>query len=125
MKSFNGFPGSYRLLKTTDFQRLSEKGRALRGTGFRVRFLGNDYCHPRLGVTVSKRVSRKASVRNFIKRQVRETFRERKHHLPAVDIVFIANVSSTALSGKEIRKSMASLFDKIHQKPCSKSYCNG
>ncbi len=125
MKSYNGFPGSYRLLKTTDFQRLSDKGRAIRGIGFRVRFLANDYCHPRLGVTVSRRVSKKASVRNFIKRQVREKFRERKQHLPAVDIVFIANVSATTLSGKEIRKSMAGLFDKIHQKPGNKSYYNG
>ncbi|MGF1526043.1 MAG: ribonuclease P protein component [Candidatus Competibacterales bacterium] len=50
----------------------------------------NASTHPRLGLAVSRKVSKLAVVRNRIKRVVRESFRQHHVHLPALDIVVVA-----------------------------------
>lgn len=44
----------------------------------------------RLGLAVSKKVAKSAVLRNAIKRQVRETFRQRRRRLDRLDVVVIA-----------------------------------
>jgi ribonuclease P protein component len=50
----------------------------------------NDENHPRLGLAVSRRVNKRAVVRNRIKRIVRERFRISKEALTGLDIVVVA-----------------------------------
>ena len=100
-------------MKSKDFFGVAQNGKILTGSGFKVRFLLNNHNHARLGITVSRHVSKKACVRNHIKRHLREYFRKRKSVLPPFDIVFIANSSSAAFSSKDIKKTASKLFKEI------------
>jgi|TARA_B100002051_G_C16320820_1_gene432105 ribonuclease P protein component len=113
VRAENGFSASYRLLKSTDFQKLSFRGKTLKTPAFKIQILANKLVHPRLGVTISKRTSKKANIRNFIKRQIRESFRKNKHLLPPVDVVFIANSSAVALNRKELSMESCRLLRVI------------
>jgi len=46
---------------------------------------------PRLGLVVPKRLAKAATLRNAVKRQMREVFRLQAANLPAVDLVFRLN----------------------------------
>lgn len=46
---------------------------------------------PRLGLIVPKKLAKAASLRNAVKRQMREVFRLQAEGLPAVDLVFRLN----------------------------------
>jgi len=82
------FPKRLRLLAPRDFDRVMQ-ARASATDGL-VRMYGaaNDLGHPRLGLTVSRRVGA-ATTRNVWKRALREAFRLVQHDLPACDIVCI------------------------------------
>jgi ribonuclease P protein component len=88
------FPQRLRLLKPRDFERVM-LSRASATDGL-VRMYGapNDLDHPRLGLTVSRRVGG-ATIRNTWKRALREAFRLAQHDLPACDIVCIPHRDST------------------------------
>jgi len=113
VKVENGFSASYRILKSKDFLKLSFQGKTLKTPAFKVQILANKLDHPRLGVTVSKHASKKACIRNSIKRQIRENFRKNKHLLPPVDIIFIANALTAALKRKQLSLEGRRLFKVI------------
>ena len=113
MKAESGFSASYRILKSKDFQKLSFRGKALRTPALKVQILENKLDHPRLGITVSKHASKKANIRNSIKRQIRENFRRNKRFLPPVDVVFIANASTVELKRKQLSVETSRLFKVI------------
>ena len=124
MTADNGFSANYRILKSADFLKLSRQGKTLRAPAFKIQILANNLKHPRLGITVSRHASKKAKVRNTIKRQVREDFRLRKHHLPSLDLVFIANTSTGMLSRKELSLESGRLFEMISETYRKKNICN-
>lgn len=64
-----------RLTKQTDFKKVFERGRKLRSDFFQLRYGVNclDYC--RFAVVVSTKVSKRATKRNSIKRQIREVIK--------------------------------------------------
>lgn len=62
--------------------------------------------HPRIGVTVSKKVGN-AVVRNRVRRRVREVFRQNKSWFPAgQDIVIIAKKRAAEATYDEILKDL-------------------
>ena len=71
------------------------------------------YKGPRIGVTVSKKVSKRAVDRNRIKRQVREFVRPKLNKLTPVDLVITARPSSLQATDKERLDSLAALWNKI------------
>tara|TARA_B000000441_G_C21399048_1_gene153720 strand:- start:89 stop:454 length:366 start_codon:yes stop_codon:yes gene_type:complete len=113
VKAENGFSASYRILKSRDFLKLSFQGKTLRTPAFKVRILANKLGHPRLGVTVSKHASKKACIRNSIKRQIRENFRKNKDLLPPIDVIFIANALTATLERKQLSLESRRLFKVI------------
>lgn len=68
--------------------------------------------HARIGLTVAKRVERKAARRNRIKRLIREAFRKHRHMLLSLDCVVQLRrpVDKTSLS--HIYQEAAMLFNK-------------
>jgi ribonuclease P protein component len=81
-----GFSKRLRLLKPSEFERVM-RGRASAVDGMmRLYGAANDLGHPRLGLTVSRRMGN-AVVRNRWKRGLREAFRLGRHELPACDLV--------------------------------------
>lgn len=76
----------------------------------------NGLTHPRLGIAVSRRVSRKAVVRNRIKRQIRESFRIRRQALGEIDYVVVAKTPAADRPGPELRGELERLWSKAQKK---------
>ncbi|NMC51376.1 ribonuclease P protein component [Candidatus Kuenenbacteria bacterium] len=69
----------------------------------------------RFGIIISTNISKKATVRNLLKRRIRAII---KKHLSefkdGFDIVIIAKISSVLLSYSELEQELVSLFYKSH-----------
>jgi len=74
----------------------------------------------RLGLAVSKKSIRKASGRNRIKRQIRESFRHTRIQLPAIDIVVMAKFGAEKIPSLQIRNSLEQHWIKL-TRLCEKS----
>lgn len=85
-----GFPGTVRLRRARDFERVFKHGRRRTDNCFTVIASANDRDHARLGLAISRRRVPRAVDRNRIKRIVRESFRHRAAEWPAVDVVVLA-----------------------------------
>ena len=57
----------------------------------------NGFGHARLGLIVSKKAAKRANRRNFMKRVIRDWFRQHKHDLPSRDDAKIARQQLTEL----------------------------
>jgi len=66
----------------------------------------------RLGITVSKRVDKRAVGRNRIRRQIRECFRLQRPALPPGDYVVLALAGAAKLDNASLRSELLSLFER-------------
>lgn len=70
----------------------------------------------RLGITVSRKVSRRAVDRNRIKRQVRESFRHHWAALGGWDIVITAQPGAAMSANPELRRSLEQHWDRLRRR---------
>ncbi|HMP05305.1 MAG TPA: ribonuclease P protein component [Lacipirellulaceae bacterium] len=84
-----------RLLRPTEFARVMAARMSCVDGMLRVYGVANDLGHPRLGLTVSRKVGG-AVERTRWKRALREAFRLEQHRLPALDIVCLPHRTATA-----------------------------
>lgn len=83
------FPKSHHLRTHQDFRAVYEASVVKRLGPLRIHSLPNTFNHPRLGLSVSRRVG-KAHQRNRIKRLLREAFRLEQHNLAgSLDLVIV------------------------------------
>ncbi len=112
LKSFV-FTKTDRILKRSDFIRLSESGKKLHDKHFLAVFGPGLSGQSRMGITVTKKVGN-AVVRNRIKRLSREFFRLNKNRLTDHrDINIIAKKTAAILPTSEVFSSLQNLFDKM------------
>ena len=106
-------PRPARLRRRADFAALkSSRGRL--GVGcFQLRYAPNSAGVARLGLAISKQVSRRAVERNRLKRLVRESFRRVRHRLPAVDLVVMARAQAAGGDGAQLLAQIDELWDKL------------
>lgn len=110
-----GFRHSDRLLKRAEFLSLSKAGKKVQDTYFIIIYQVGRQDHPRLGITVSKRVG-KAVTRNRLKRLIREFFRKNRSALEANwDINIIAKPAAAKLTAPEVHDLLARLFFRIRR----------
>lgn len=64
----------------------------------------------RLGITVSKRVDKRAVGRNRVRRQIRETFRLARGTLPPGDYVVLAKPEAAKADNAALRRELGSLL---------------
>ena len=87
------FLRTHRIVRGADFQRAYKHGSRARGDVLTVVAVANGLDHPRLGLSVGKRIWKSAVRRNRVRRVFREAFRLRQHDLPAgFDLVLIPAV---------------------------------
>lgn len=85
-----------------------------------MRWIAASRGRPRLGLAVSRKVSKRAVVRNRIKRIVRESFRLRRGSLPAVDVLVIARSSAAVIDRVALRDDLEDAWRKLEAlKPVS------
>jgi len=107
-----------RLRKNKDFENVFRNGKQKRGVLVAVHYICNEEEDvERLGVTVSKRVDKRAVVRNQLKRRLREIFRTNRDIFPdGYDFVLRAlPKSGNALQG-ELEDEIRSLVKLIGYK---------
>jgi len=107
------FNKSERLLKRSEFIRLSRSGKRVRNSVFVGNYLPGKTAKCRLGITVTKKVGC-AVTRNRIKRLVREYFRTRKATIRGTwDINIIARKAAAESSSEKLFPALQRIFDEI------------
>lgn len=107
------FPRAARLLRAQDFARLRLASRRVGTRHFSAEVASNSHAGARLGMAVSKRVSKKAVRRNRIKRVARDSFRHVHATLPPVDILLIARFSADQEDNASLRAELTRLWQRI------------
>ena len=107
------FAKADRILKRTEFLRLSRFGEKIQNRHFIAIFCPNRFQRTRLGVTVVRKIGN-AATRNRIKRFSREYFRLNRHIIAGHwDINIIAKKEAAKLSSSQAFLSLQNIFDSI------------
>jgi len=108
-----GLPREARLRRAADFAALRHVSGRFGGRCFSVRYRPNELGHARLGLAISKRVSKRAVERNRIKRLLRESFRRVRAQLPPVDLMVMAREQAAGLPGPELLAEIDGLWSRL------------
>ncbi len=104
----------HRLRLRKDFEHLFAQGKTVHSSTFSLKFINNSSTENRFAVVVSTKVSKKATVRNLIKRRLREIIR--RDLLPVIhghyDIAFLTRSGIEKLSYNELRTFVSELCQK-------------
>lgn len=82
-----GLDAGRRLRRREDFERLLRQGQRLSFEGFTLYVQAREAGPPRLGMLISRKHSPLATVRNHMKRCIREAFRHEQEGLGAIDVL--------------------------------------
>ncbi len=108
------FPRRAHLRASAEFQAVFGGGARFSGPLFRLQVLPApaDAAEPqaRLGMTVSKRVDKRAVGRNRVRRQIRECFRLQRAQLPPGDYVFMAKPEAARVDNPGLRAALLKLL---------------
>ena len=106
-------PVKFRLTRDKDFKKISASGKSFFSPLFRVRTLPNNLAHSRFAFIVTTKTSKKAIVRNRIKRQVREIVRLKHEGAnPGYDIVVTIKTTALNKAYQELEKDLLKLLAK-------------
>ncbi len=111
-------PRSARLLRPGDFSTLRQSGKRLATKYFHCEYRSNDTASARLGMAVSRRVSKLAVERNRIRRQIRETFRLQRV-LPHCDVLVIARTNAAGTESRILRAELVAIWQKLADLACA------
>lgn len=95
-----------RIVKQKDFEKIFKQGRSYYTKLLGVKMLANQLELNRFGIVISTKISKKATERNRLKRQIRQVARELDKKLkPGLDLVIITlpgflNQEYTAIKGE-------------------------
>ena len=110
----NVLPKENRLVKEKDFQEIFKKGKGVKEGPLTFKWLHNNLKVIRFAFVVSRKVSKKAVVRNSIKRALREKTRLM---LPlfkkGIEGVIIANPGAEKERKEKLKKDLIKIFEKI------------
>jgi len=94
-----------RLTRSNDIRAVFRSGKRLHDPHLRVVFRPNELGHPRFCVPVSRKVAKRAVVRNRIRRRIREAFWEPlKQMNQGIDLVVLARHTVAELPWAELTR---------------------
>ncbi|MFC1629966.1 ribonuclease P protein component [Patescibacteria group bacterium] len=103
----------HRLLKKKDFDRVFKKGKGVKQNFLFMKWAKNDLPVSRFGFIVGKKTSKKAPLRNKIKRRMREIIRANLSRIEkGIDIVFISRAGLTKNSFSQLEENIKTAFKK-------------
>ena len=109
------FPKCAKLLKPAEFKQVFNAAKRVSDRHLTIFYTANDLNQPRLGLAISKKVSKLAVDRNRIKRLARETFRLKQNQLQFSDFVVLARPSAVKTDNKVLNASFNKLWNKLSQ----------
>jgi ribonuclease P protein component len=107
------YPRTARLLRPEDFTALRRAAKRLSLRFFQCEYRMTEASSARLGMAVSRRVSKRAVVRNRIRRQIRESFRLQRARLPICDVLVTARSLAAEQDNKILRVELDLLWSKL------------
>ena len=121
-KSPNEFGRSRKMTEGDDFKSTIIKGDKQIFSNFSLYSCPNYIGRARLGISVSRKVSKKAVIRNALKRIVREAFRTRAGQLQAVDCFFKFRPTKHVPNRLLIKQELIESFSKLENTKPSRGY---
>lgn len=100
-----------RLARKADFERLLREGARCKRSGYLFYLAQRAEGPPRLGILISRKHAAKATMRNGIKRCIREAFRLEQARLGALDV--LVRPPYGARPGREMRERVRALFGEL------------
>lgn len=107
-------PKDHRLTKDKDFQSVFDSGKTVKNSFLFIKYLiSKDQKKSRFGIVVSGKVSKKATVRNRIRRQISEIIRNNLDRIiNNADAVIVTNSKIVDKEFTEIEKVVLNLLKK-------------
>lgn len=103
-----------RLTKDKEFEKVFKTGRSFYTQLLGIKTIPNSLPHSRLGILVSNKVSKKAVLRNKIRRRIRETIRAEAEIIkPGFDFAIICLPEIANKEYGEIKEAINSCFKKL------------
>ena len=103
----------FRLRKASEFSRVRQQGRSLASRLLVLAWMPNEENKLRIGFIVSKRISKQAVERNYIKRLLAEAIRGLLPELPTGwDIVLSARNTITSVNVAVLKQDVVSLLQR-------------
>ncbi len=107
-------PKTNRITKDKEFDRAFKTGQSFYTKAFGLKEIDNDLGTSRLGVLVSTKVSKKAVIRNKIKRQIKEIIQEELPNLkPGKDLVIIVFSKILEKKFEELKEAVILSLKKL------------
>jgi len=104
----------YCLKKRQDFKNVLRNKKSLIGKLVFLKFIKNDLDNSRFGFIVSSKISKKAVVRNKIKRQLREIVRKNLANIKSgLDIIIIAKPEIINNNYQDIKSDVKNLLKSL------------
>jgi ribonuclease P protein component len=95
------FKKTYRL-NTSEFKEVFTLGKSIHTPLFLVKTKENQLKHPRFAVVVSKKISKRAVERNYLKRRFMHKIKDIVNTLPNKDYIFILNSGIKDIQYKDL-----------------------
>ena len=108
-----GYPRTASLRQPAEFTALRRQGKRMAARFFQTQYRLTESADARLGMAVSKRVSKRAVVRNRIRRLIRESFRLNRAKLPPCDVLLIAQTTAAAQTSNDLRADLEGLWQRL------------
>ncbi len=105
-----------RLRKNNDFKSVFENGKSVSNELFFLKFKKNNLGINRFGFVIGTKITKKAVLRNKIKRRLTEIIKKKLDEIESgLDIILIAKPKVINKNYSEIKQSIDDLFKKIKQ----------
>ena len=108
-----GFSKSDRLLNASDFTAVFNDAQIKAShPQFLILAKNTGHSSARLGLVIAKKNIRNAVDRNRLKRLIRESFRLKQHHLPAIDAIVLARRGGDQIANHELFEILENLWKR-------------
>jgi ribonuclease P protein component len=108
-------PLKNRLKKKKDFDEVFKKGKGIEGFFLFLKTKDNGLGESRFGFVVSQKISKKAVIRNKVKRMLREAIANKKNFIKqGIDVVVLTKRGVDRKNFLEIEEELTDLLKKIN-----------
>jgi len=114
-KTNESFPRDNRLLNAKQYSRVFDKANKIHNKAFTLLVRKNDLGHARLGLVIAKKNIKQAYRRNYIKRQLREYFRQHVETFQSYDLVLLTRRDIASLTKTDIIAYRNKLFERFEK----------
>ncbi len=102
-----------RIKKKKDFERVLKKGKGFKEDFLVLKFISNNLRQSRFGIIISRKISKKAVIRNKIKRRLKALFRFKLAKTKrGIDIVLVVLPGCESKNFWEMERTINKLFRK-------------